>query len=260
MSNKFFRTTLSLSLVGFLCTACTSSPTGEYNRQFDATLWFQASAEYQAATTMIYKAATSQLANNCPVQKKSAVVMDIDETVLDNSPYQAKQISLGQTEFDVDLWNQWVESASAEPLPGVLAYIRSARECGYRVFFVTNRLCESPTLCTQQALTKENLDKHGLDSNLDDYLLRNGREEWGGDKESRRQYIRDLGYDIAFLFGDDLNDFMTNVRDVTAKDRLTAIQREKDQWGSQWFVLPNPMYGSWKRVLDKPHSQYLTDF
>lgn len=248
-----------LMLTWFVLTGCAVKPTVEENRLFDATLWIQTSAEYSAGALAVYENASQRLREICPVSEKTAVVMDVDETVLDNSPFEATNILQG-SEYDSDQWNTWVLKAQATPVPGALAYIADAQRCGLTVFFVTNRECVSSDDCPAKTATLRNLRQVGIIVSDSQLLLRNEQSGWGGDKLSRREYLAAQGFNILFLFGDDLNDFVTGVRAATPEQRHQIVLSHPDKWGKRWFMLPNPMYGSWKRVLPEPHSEHLRGY
>ena len=186
-----------------------------------------------------------------------AVVMDIDESVLDNSESEVRLLLQG-TCFDAfpASWDAWVAERKAPAVPGAVEFIRSARMLkdpagrSVRVFFVTNRECgkrpASDAPCPQQEDTAANLRSLGLgtDALLDELLVRGERPGWDGEKLSRRQEIA-RGYRIVLNIGDDLADFLPEVRRQTVAERDLARCTRDAFWGRRWFMLPNPVYGSW---------------
>ena len=240
-----------------------------------ATLWIRNSSEFRAASAIIYRAALEALAEGLadpawtaePTQAGAslalppAVVMDIDETVLDNSEPQAEMLRKG-TCFDEfpKAWDDWIAKQSAPAVPGAADFIRAARLMSdysgrpVRVFFITNRECApragNPAACPQQDDTQANLEALGLGSPAlaDDLMLRGERPEWDGEKLARRADVaRD--YRIVLNVGDDLADFLPGVRRATVAERDAARCARAAWWGRQWFLLPNPMYGSWLVAL-----------
>jgi len=240
-----------------------------------ATLWVRHSAEFRAASEIIYRGARDALARGLgdpswsaePAQTGDlsalppAVVMDIDDTVLDNSEPQARMI-LAETcpaEF-ASLWDAWVAERAAPAVPGAAAFIRAARAMQdpqgrpVRVFFITNRECKrragSHSACPQEEDTLANLRALGLDAPTlqDDLMLKGEKPDWPSEKLPRRLEVT-RNYRIVLSVGDDLGDFLPDVRrqDVPARERARCAHRER--WGTQWFVVPNPMYGSWQAVL-----------
>jgi len=241
-----------------------------------ATLWLRHSAEYRAASEIIYRAAAAALPQGLadpawtaePTQTGDlsalppAIVMDIDETVLDNSAQQAR-MTLEQLctvkEFEA-AWDAWLGERAAPAIPGAAEFIRAARALKdpegrpVRVFFVTNRECVarpgSTVACPQQDDTAANLRSLGLDSPTlaEELLLKGELPEWISEKQPRRLAIA-ATHRILLYVGDDLADFLPDVRRAGVSEREQARCRHGDRWGRQWFMIPNPMYGSWLVAL-----------
>ena len=249
-----------------------------------ATLWVRTSAEFRAASESTYRAALGALEKGLadpawtaePTQTGDvsdflpAVVMDIDETVLDNSEPQAEMLIDGTCfeEFPA-VWDAWVAKRSAPAVPGAAEFIRAARAMrdsggrAVRIFFVTNRECVrragNDDACPQQEDTADNLRSLGINARslYDDLMLKGERPEWESEKLSRRQAIaRD--HRIVLNIGDDLADFLPDVRRATPLAREQARCAADSRWGRQWFVLPNPMYGSWLVALGPDFGSALT--
>jgi 5'-nucleotidase (lipoprotein e(P4) family) len=240
-----------------------------------ATLWLRHSAEFRAASEIIYRAAETALRAGLadsawsaePTQTGDfsalppAVVMDIDETVLDNSPQQA-QMSLDDTCFEdfAKAWDAWLAARSAAAIPGAAAFIRAARGMKdaqgrpVRIFFITNRECVarpgSAAACPQQDDTAANLRTLGLDAPTleSDLMLKGERPDWIGEKQSRRLALA-ATHRILLYVGDDFGDFLPDVKRQTVREREQARCGHRDRWGRQWFMIPNPMYGSWLVAL-----------
>jgi acid phosphatase len=187
--------------------------------------------------------------------------MDIDETVLDNNEPQARMLLQGTCpgEFDV-VWDAWVAERAAPAVPGAAAFIRAARELKdpqgrrVRVFLITNRECGAragiASACPQQDDTLANLRALGLDAATldDDLMLKSERPEWVSEKLPRRKQAAQE-YRIVLNVGDDLADFIADVRGKSLDEREQARCRHREWWGTRWFMIPNPMYGSWQRSL-----------
>jgi 5'-nucleotidase (lipoprotein e(P4) family) len=221
-----------------------------------ATLWIQTSAEYRAAALQAYDEASEALPIaladsgwTAAVEQEGddfsalppAVVLDVDETVLDNSPQQARTILAGGS-FDPEAWGAWVNEARAPAVPGAREFLALADSLGVAVFYVTNR--DQPL----EEATRRNLEAEGLplDPEDDRVLARGEREGWGSDKTSRREAIAER-YRIVLLVGDDFNDFVSARLPRAERDRL--VERYSDRWGDRWIMLPNPVYGSWEGAL-----------
>ena len=221
-----------------------------------ATLWQQTSAEYRAAAWQAYDEAREilpvALADSswtAAVEQEGgdfsllppAVVVDIDETVLDNSPQQARTILAGGS-FDPEAWGAWVNEARAPAVPGAREFLALAESLGVAVFYVTNR--DQPL----EEATRRNLEAEGLllDPEVDTVLTRGEREGWGSDKTSRREAIAER-YRIVLLVGDDFNDFVSARLPRAERDRL--VERYADRWGDRWIMIPTPVDGSGEGAL-----------
>jgi len=240
-----------------------------------ATLWVRNSSEFRAASETIYRAAGDALVRGLadgawtaepsqvdgPPALPPAVIMDIDETVLDNSEPQAEMLLKGACvdEFP-QAWDEWLAERRAPAVPGALEFIRAAREAkdaegrAVRIFFITNRECApragSDAACPQQDDTLANLEALGLGSATlaDDLMLKGEREEWDSEKLARRLAVART-HRIVLNVGDDLADFLPGVRRASVRDRDRARCAHADDWGRRWFLVPNPMYGSWLVAL-----------
>ncbi|MDQ7087977.1 MAG: HAD family acid phosphatase [Acidobacteriota bacterium] len=217
----------------------------------DAVSWTQLSAEREALVRGIYTSATRALdvalGEHRPAgdARPPAVVLDVDETVLDNAPFEAALLKSGAP-FDPALWNRWVDAARAEPLPGAIGFLAHCRDAGVATFFITNRRAD------QEEATRRNLERLGIPvlDEPDGLLMREEKPEWGRDKASRRAQVARTHH-IVLLIGDDLGDFLPNVTDagVDTARRRERVAEHAQLWGHRWFVLPNPLYGSWKGAL-----------
>ena len=216
-------------------------------------LWVQTSAEFWALTSATYSSAQvlleraladtswSAALEQGPGQENlpPAVILDLDETVLDNSPAQAQTV-LERTVYQQDSWNAWVAKMDATAIPGAQAFIALAEKRGVKVFFVTNRAA------SEQDATLKNLAALGIAAS-DDTVLCSGENGWTSDKTSRRAEIA-KSYRVLLLVGDDMNDFVSTAK-LTPAQRLTLARQHADRWGKNWILLPNAMYGSWERAL-----------
>ncbi len=224
----------------------------------DAVLWVRTSAEYRAAAEQVYHLARIQLEKNLDSASPSwsaaleqavdssglapAIVVDVDDTVLDSSPFQAYLISRA-TEFRPDLWEAWVREGTAQAIPGALDFLRWAHAQGIKVFYVSNREIDL------EEATVHNLDALGfpVDPGGADVLSKDERSDWGLDKRSRREFVTTT-HRVLLIVGDDLNDFLSVPRD-DPQARMDATRAHQAYWGVKWIVMPNPMYGRWKRAV-----------
>jgi 5'-nucleotidase (lipoprotein e(P4) family) len=224
--------------------------------RLNAVVWMQTAAEYHAAAVQAFQMAQRMIdraladPNWTAAEEQTgsfgslppAVIVDIDETVLDNSPFEARQIRAAEP-FSEEIWRTWVLEANAEPTPGALTFTRDAAARGITIFYVSNRLA------AQEDSTRANLARRSfpLDPTVDTVLSRNERPEWTSNKGLRRAEIASR-YRILLLVGDDLGDF-TSRASGSLEERLEAVTRNASLWGSKWIIVPNPAYGSWERAV-----------
>jgi 5'-nucleotidase (lipoprotein e(P4) family) len=218
----------------------------------NATLYVQSAAEYRAVATQTYAAAQRALdealadparvgaieETNADPSQPPAVIVDADETVLDNTGFEERAIARGIT-YDEALWKQWTSEGAATAIPGAAEFLAYAKSRGVTVFYVTNRDED------ERAGTLANIRKLGypIDDAGANLLL---RENKNSDKSPRRQWVADR-YRILLMAGDDLNDF-ANVRRAPWQERNQLVTDRKAWWGTRWFMIPNPMYGSWEHA------------
>lgn len=176
---------------------------------------------------------------------KPAVILDIDETVLDNSPYQARLIRKGG-EFNEADWAAWCKEERARALPGAVAFTQFAAKHGVAVFYISNRAQDLDT-ATLNNLRKAGLPVSGPDAFLGLGTILRDCDQVGTEKNCRRQLIGQH-YRVLMQFGDQLGDFVT-VLSNTPAGRAQAMAPYMDWIGTRWFVLPNPTYGSWEPAL-----------
>ena len=227
----------------------------------NAVLWVQRSAEYRAAAAQTFRAATDHLdaalkqadwdalvpeeRGNPAGGLKPAVILDIDETVLDNSPYQARLVRDG-AEYSDPTWDAWVEERKAKALPGVVEFARAANARGITLVYISNRAVH-----LKQA-TLDNLRSEGLPVADDGVFLGlgtvvEGCEQDGSEKDCRRQ-LAGRQYRVLMQFGDQLGDF-ARIHDNSPAGRQALLDRYEGWFGERWWMLPNPTYGSWEPAL-----------
>ncbi|MCB9693806.1 MAG: acid phosphatase [Alphaproteobacteria bacterium] len=224
-----------------------------------ATVWSQTSAEAHAAALTVYQAAGAQLdrALEDPTWTASleqsgdlgaltpAIVVDVDETVLDNSPYQVRNIRDGAG-YDKATWAAWVDEAKARAIPGAAEFLTEAAAKGVDVFYVSNRSVG------QEEATRKNLAAVGFPDTADTTAFLFRPTEGDKSKTARRTKIVET-HRIVMLFGDNLFDFVEAEKPDRAA-RTALVEDHAGWWGERWFLVPNPMYGSWDdAVLQYAH-------
>jgi 5'-nucleotidase (lipoprotein e(P4) family) len=245
-------------LVAFaLCVALSplaSAQEAPANDNLNAVLWMQRSVEYQASALALFELAKIRLDQalkdknwtGAPAEQTGdfkdltpAVVVDADETVLDNSAYQAWMVMNGQT-FSPKTWTQFVKSQTSGAIPGAVEFAKYAESKGVRVFYVTNRTKE------EEAPTRENMRKLGfpMSANIDTILSAKEQPDWGSAKGTRRAVIA-KHYRILLSIGDNFGDF-TDAYKGSVEERQKVFAESKARWGREWIMLPNPSYGSFE--------------
>ncbi len=206
-----------------------------------AVLWFQHAAECRALTYQACNAADDALTRLAPSATNAAVIVDIDETVLDNSPYQARLIQRGE-QFTPDTWNEWVQRFQAQALPGIAELLRGATNRfasnHLEVFYISNR-AEN-----QRQATLTNLQQAGFPNADDQHLL---LKTTTSGKEARREQVA-ATRQIVLLMGDNLSDF-SDAFDTNGTPRTAATDAARQEFGRRFIVLPNPMYGDWEQAF-----------
>ncbi|MCE5154259.1 5'-nucleotidase, lipoprotein e(P4) family [Staphylococcus hyicus] len=203
--------------------------------------WYQNSAEAKALYAQGYNSAKETLSKKIKHHKggkKLAIVLDIDETVLDNSPYQAAS-ALNGTAYPTG-WHEWVKSAQAKPVYGAKDFLTYADKHDVEIFYVSDRSHEKDLDATIKNLKKAKLPQ----ADKKHVLLKKAGDK---SKEARRDQVR-TDYNLVMLFGDNLLDF-EEPKAATQKSRDELVRQHEDDFGSKYIIFPNPMYGSWEATL-----------
>jgi len=265
MSKQRFQILIVVTFLIVLCAYCASkyatpTQTPQPNNiashmpdRLNSILWIQTSAEYQMVATQSYllaklsldkgledsswAAAIEQIDNYS--QLPPAIIVDVDETVLDNSAYYARLENAGEY-WDDELWNNWVLEMLASDVPGSVEFLQYAQSKGVMVFYITNRAFK------HERATRNNLLSLGfpISNQVDNLLTMGEKTNWGYDKTSRRCYVAEQ-YRIVLIIGDDANDFISVTKDVTPEQRMEIINKYREKW----IVIPNPIYGGWEFAL-----------
>ncbi|MGF7176397.1 5'-nucleotidase, lipoprotein e(P4) family [Azospirillum doebereinerae] len=223
------------------------------NDLLNAELWMQRSVEYKANALAVYalgkiqldKALADKSWTAAPEQTGAyqdlppAVVLDLDETAMDNSAYQVGLVTTG-TDFSPKTWDAWVKAEKATAVPGAVEFTQYAESKGVKVFYVSNRTGdqEEPTRRNAQALG------FPMGGNVDTFLMSKEKPDWGSAKSTRRAVIA-KDYRIVLLFGDNYGDF-SDASSGGEAERLKAFEADKAHFGRDWLMLANPGYGSFE--------------
>jgi len=219
-------------------------------------LYAQSAAEYKASNIQTYvnaKSALDRALNDnswtAALEQKEnfknkppAIILDIDETVLNNIPFQARSIINGQS-YPIG-WLEWMLEESSDAVAGVSDFLEYAQSKSIKIFYITNRIAVA------EDATRNNIKKLGLPLDTDrDVLLMKNENGWTSDKVSRRELVA-KDYRILLLIGDQLGDFLPLDETTLELDSRKNLADTYDHmWGSKWFMITNPMYGRWEASI-----------
>ena len=252
----------------FALSACSTPRSEQAHEPERAILWAAHAVEYQALSQQIYAQATRDLPRliadaswsalpnrQGPPGLPLAVILDIDETVT-----SGVDMELTLVPFSTERQYRWGLTHQTIAIRGVTDFISAAKALGVEAFFVTNRPCEVldgiDEECIQDQAVVNLVAEIGIATDTDHVLLAYERPGWGKEKVSRRNFIAET-HRVIMLFGDDYGDFVACARAKpvapcttagTRKNRAAALETYENYWGNGWYILPNPMYGSWTSV------------
>ena len=203
-------------------------------------LWYQNAAEVDALYQQGYNVATNKLKEllKQPTDKPYSIVLDIDETVLSNIPFQVKMVKDG-TAFNPKLWDEWVQKAEAKPVAGAKEFLQFADKNKVQIYYISDRTD------AQVDATIKNLEAQGLPVQGRDHLM--FKKEGDKSKEGRRQEVL-KHTNLVMLFGDNLVDF-AEFSTKSEADRDKMFEQLKAEFGDKFIIFPNPMYGSWESAV-----------
>lgn len=245
-----------------------ASPSHEPTRDLGI-MWVKKAAEYRAITEQVYRMAEAALPgyvadtswSAMPEQTDAAdlppaVILDVDETVVSNVDFQLTF----ERPFANHKLDDWSSNYDSLAIPGVKQFVDAARAQGVTVFFVTNRPCESKAgnsdPCPQKGTTVDDIREVGIAVEPEFVMLSGERPGWDREKLVRRRHIAQT-HRVIMLIGDDFGDFVPCARKKvvapctgpgTQKSRADALRMYDKYWGAGWYILPNPMHGSWTTV------------
>ncbi len=240
--------------------AQTPAPAPAYEA-LNAVLWVQTAAEYKAVSLQTFRSAALQLelalkqpSWTAALEQEGrygdlppAVILDLDETVLDNSAFRVRLMRERRTYSEAE-WEKWVRDRRATAVPGAVEFLTGLQAHGVAAFYLSNRIC-NPTDASDATA--------GLVKSLQfpfrpERLLCRGSASDSGDKSARRAKVA-ATHRVLLVLGDDLNDFISvaktagGAKALALRDRI--VEAHQAFWGTRWFMLPNPVYGSWERAI-----------
>jgi 5'-nucleotidase (lipoprotein e(P4) family) len=213
--------------------------TSEY--LINATLWVQQSAEFQACCYQSFnyaKIALDTRMSFANTDKPLAVVFDIDETLLDNSYYEANLIETNTT-YTGETWKEWSDMECATAIPGAIDFLNYVKSKGVEIIYISNR--RENELETSIV----NMEKVGFPAvSKEKYFFRTDESS----KINRRAMVTEK-YNVILLLGDNLNDFDGIFENRSENMGKNVVEANKNKFGQEFIILPNPMYGKWEQTL-----------
>jgi 5'-nucleotidase (lipoprotein e(P4) family) len=198
--------------------------------------WQKNAAEYHALCIQAYNLAKMKVdqALATSSEKPLAIIADIDETVLNNSPYNEMLIETNSS-FTQETWAAWVHKKTAVPIPGALEFYNYADSLGVEIIYLSNRKVEN------YDPTKANLISAGFPFDDDTIMLLRGED---GNKEARRNQL--TNYNVVLLLGDNLADFDEQFYKQPNAERIDRLNNVSSLFGEKFILIPNLIYGSWE--------------
>lgn len=242
-----------LALTGLLlggCAAQSSAPSSspaytqrDLNEQLVmATAWMQSSAEYRALSYQAFNVARDRLdailADTDDGDRPLAVVVDCDETVIDNSAFEAYLVGRDAA-YDSERWHRWMEDRQARAMPGAVDFLTYADEQGVDVYYITNRDADA------LEATRDNLEALGFPQVDDDHLMLRTDTS---DKQPRRETVL-ADHRVALYMGDNLADFESQFDSDDPAERRALVTARQARFGRHFILLPNPSYGAWEGAI-----------
>jgi acid phosphatase len=223
------------------------------NDLLNATLWVSNAVEYKANTIAMYQLATMRLDEALADKSWTAateqsgdyqdlppaIILDVDETVIDNGGYESWLIAAGKS-YSSKSYAEWVKAEDAKAIPGAVEFTKYADSKGVKVFYVTNRKAD------QEEATRKNMEALGfpMGGNVDTFLMQNEKEDWTGAKGTRRAFVA-KDYRVLMLLGDNYGDFSDDAGGSEA-ERAASLQKNMAHVGHDWIFIANPEYGSFE--------------
>tara|TARA_B100000405_G_C16629045_1_gene390661 strand:- start:234 stop:929 length:696 start_codon:yes stop_codon:yes gene_type:complete len=198
--------------------------------------WHKNSAEYKALCLQAYNSAKNkldlELSKN--IDETLTIVADLDETILNNTPYNEMLIE-ENTSFTQENWSSWVNKKIATAVPGSLDFFNYADSKGVEIIYLSNRRVEN------YEPTKENLISLGFPFKESTQMLLRTNSR---DKDERRKSIEN--YNIIMFVGDNLGDFDSAFFDKDNEERWEISKSKKEKFGDSFILIPNLIYGDWE--------------
>lgn len=211
-----------------------------------ALLWMRSSAEYRALCYQGYNIAAAAvddaIAKKKPGDKPLAIILDCDETVVDNTRSMAMSALRGNSYYDAPWWRATCKSGQSKAMPGAVEFLKDVHKKGVEIFYVTGRAAKY-----SQKETTKNLQDLGFPTVDEKHLL---MYTDNSDKQPRFDAVA-AKYNVAIYMGDNIGDLPLFIKGKNLSERQTIIDKNKASFGTKFIMFPNPIYGSWVSALAK---------
>ena len=202
--------------------------------------WMQNSAEYRELCYQAYNVALFQVkqavAQHQQGDKPLAIVLDADETVLDNSAFEAGLIDTDSA-YSTKTWTEWCAAGEALAMPGATDFLQAVDQLGVQIFYVTNR-----SMDTQYEGSARNMKELGFPQVDKEHML---FKTDTSNKQPRYDAI-EKRYNVVVYLGDNAGDLPLGTYHKKQTQRNAIIDAHKSQFGLKYIALPNPSYGDWE--------------
>ncbi len=218
------------------------------NEMIIAANWQQHSGEYAAYFYQSFNSAADQLEailKNTPEDKKPAIITGIDDTLIPSTPYFTSMIDTNESK-NIERSRFWWNHQAAKALPGSVEFLQKANKLGVEIFYISGRFNDVRTI------TINKLKQLGYPVSSERHVLLQEEQNITLSKEKKRQHIIDMGYHPIMLFGDQLND-LGEVDKGLYPEKKKWVSQHQDKLGSQWFILPNTVYGFWEEAITRDY-------
>ena len=210
------------------------------DQHVNAVLWFARSAEAKVLFEQAYNHAAIKLQTNLKsTEGFPAVILDLDETVLDNSPYEIERIEDG-IPYTSETWREWTARGEAPILPGAMNFLRIADSLGVEIFYISNR-----KQIEMKGTLQNLIDLNVPNADTSHVFLRTSTS----DKTERRARVL-ANHDVLVYLGDNLTDLSQSLADRELSDLgMAAVNAMASDLKERFIMFPNPMYGEWEKAI-----------
>jgi len=210
-----------------------------------AVAWKQTAAEFGALCHQAYSLARLRvdmaLAAGRGAERPPAIIADMDDTIIHAGSYWGYLVNEGMDFFDDALWDRWLPENLVTAVPGALTFMRYCESAGVEVFYVTSRDQGDRTYEYALGQLRHLGFPYADESHLTVYR-----------DTSNKMPTRDkvaISHDLLLMLGDNLNDYKRDYYVADIDERYALMERDRDDYGVEFILLPNPTDGHWVRAI-----------